>query len=109
MGMKRFYHGKTKHAFRSILCSLAIFLGLFSLFSYGLDSLSEKTRIEQKKSLENAIWRSITQCYAIEGRYPEDLAYLKDEYGLQYDSKLFFVDYQVIGANLMPDVTIIER
>lgn len=107
--MSRFYRGKKSHPLRNILCSLAVFLGLVSLFSYGLDSLSEKARAEQKKSLEQAIWRGITQCYAVEGRYPEDLAYLRKEYGLQYDSDTFFVDYQVPGANIMPDVTIIER
>ncbi len=34
---------------------------------------------------------------------------LKEEYGLQTDYEEFFVDYQVFGANLMPDVTVLER
>ena len=59
--------------------------------------------------LEKAIDRSITQCYALEGVYPDNLAYLEQEYGLTYNKEHFFVDYQYIGSNLRPDITIIER
>jgi hypothetical protein len=34
---------------------------------------------------------------------------LKENYGLTYDEDLFFVDYQTIGSNILPDVTIIEK
>ncbi len=53
--------------------------------------------------------RSITHCYAVEGTYPSSLEYLKENYGLTYDETVFFVDYQTIGSNILPDVTIIER
>ena len=65
--------------------------------------------IWQKESLESALIRNITYCYAVEGSYPESLDYLKEHYGLTYDEDRFFVDYQVIGANILPDVTIIEK
>ena len=29
--------------------------------------------------------------------------------GIRYDTDLFFVDYQIGGANLLPDITVIER
>ena len=48
-------------------------------------------------------------CYAIEGSYPESLQYLKDNYGLTYDEEKYFIDYQVLGSNILPDVTIIDR
>lgn len=105
----RFYRGKKRYPFVGIGLSFMLFLGIIGGFSRGLDALSGEAKNEQKASLENAVWRSITQCYAIEGRYPEDLAYLQKEYGLQFDSEEFLVDYQVTGANMMPDVTVIER
>ena len=51
------------------------------------------------------------QCeyYALEGRYPETLQDLKETCGIRYDTDLFFVDYQIGGANLLPDITVIER
>ena len=60
-------------------------------------------------TLERALTRSITQCYALEGTYPPDINYLTDHYGLTYDSDYYYIDYQYIGSNLRPDVTIIER
>lgn len=107
--MNRFYHGKKEHPMRSMLCSLLIFFGCAGLVTYGMDSMSSRSLAEQKQNLEDAVWRGVTQCYAVEGRYPEDLEYLQTEYGLQYDSDTFFVDYQVIGSNMLPDITIIER
>ena len=61
------------------------------------------------ETLEQAVSRGIVHCYAMEGAYPESLQYLKDHYGLIYDEDRFFVDYQVLGSNLIPDVTIIDR
>lgn len=107
--MKRFYYGRTQTGIRGAMVSLVIFFVVLLLFLAGLDGASEKAKREQKASLETSVWRSITQYYAIEGRYPESLEALKEEYGLQYDSEEFFVDYQVYGANLVPDVTILER
>ena len=46
---------------------------------------------------------------ALEGTYPPDINYLTDHYGLTYNSDYYYIDYQYIGSNLRPDVTIIER
>lgn len=107
--MKRFYHKKKEHNFRRLLFSVILFLAVSGCFYYGVNSVSSRTAKEQKKSLEEAIQRGITHCYAVEGHYPESLEYLKKEYGILYDNDKFFVDYQVTGANIMPDVTIIEK
>lgn len=75
----------------------------------GITRISNRTRQEQKNSLEHALWRGVTQYYALEGCYPETLQDLKDTCGIRYDTDLFFVDYQIGGANLLPDITVIER
>ena len=72
-------------------------------------SFSRSNLAHEKEILEKAINRSVTQCYALEGDYPASLTYLKDNYGLTYNEEHFFVDYQYIGGNLRPDITIIER
>lgn len=69
----------------------------------------QQAKQEQKNSLENALWRGVSQYYALEGRYPQSLQELKDTCGIQYDTDSFFVDYQIAGANLLPDITVIER
>lgn len=85
---------------------LVIVLVFFVTFA---DSFSQSNLEQEKQFLQNALNRNITQCYALEGTYPCNLAYLEEHYGLTYNKEHFFIDYQYIGSNLRPDVTIIER
>lgn len=85
---------------------LVIVLAAFTLFA---SSMSDSNTAREKEILQKAIDRSITQCYALEGVYPDNLTYLEEEYGLTYNKEHFFIDYQYIGSNLRPDITIIER
>lgn len=107
--MNRFVYQKQPRRITGTLFSVCLFLLIFFLFIEGVSSFSSDTKRRQKESLENAITRDITYCYAVEGSYPESLDYLKENYGLTYDEDLFFVDYRVSGSNILPDVTIIER
>ena len=106
--MKRFYH---QHSISWIkhLIAVGIFVLIFCAFAFGISGVSDKTSAEQTEALELAISRGIAHCYATEGRYPESLEYLLEEYGISYDADKYFVDYQVLGQNIFPDVTIIEK
>lgn len=105
----RFQYRKQSHISRNFILSAAIFLLVAVFFYQGILSVSEDTAKRQRESLENALSRSISYCYAMEGRYPESLDYLKENYGITYDESRFFVDYRITGSNLMPDVTILEK
>ena len=85
---------------------LVLVLTFFVLFT---NSFSRSNLEHEKTVLHNALERCITQCYALEGSYPFQLSYLEDHYGLTYNKEHFFIDYQYIGGNLRPDVTILER
>ena len=76
-------------------------------FVIGISSVDDTTYEKQMESLETALHRSISQCYAVEGVYPPNLEYIKTHYGLTYNEKLFYVDYQPIGSNLYPDTTVV--
>ncbi len=106
--MKRFCHQK-EHSWLKQTASVALFAAVFLLFLLGLDGIDRKTSAQRAESLRLSISRGIASCYAMEGAYPESLAYLKEHYGIRYDSDEFFVDYQVLGENIFPDVTIIEK
>ena len=84
--MVRFQNQKKSRKNRRVFLSICVFLVILLLFI-----------------------SSIVYCYATEGTYPESLEDLKAHYGLTYDEDLFFVDYQTVGANIYPDVTIIEK
>ncbi|WP_026516399.1 hypothetical protein [Butyrivibrio sp. MC2021] len=90
------------------ILSLFIFTIVAVLFFIAVDETGKVNVRKQQESLESALSRDIVQCYAIEGRYPPSLEYMEEHYGLVYDKEIFFVDYQPIGANLYPDVTVIS-
>jgi hypothetical protein len=91
------------------LFSFILLLGFIVFFISGVTSVDSTTTEEQAKSLETAVRRSIAQCYAVEGTYPPSLDYLKEHYGLIYDTESYYIDYTAIGSNIMPDVTILPR
>ena len=89
------------------LISILIFVSIAVLFFFAVDATGKSSISKQQESLENALSRDIVQCYAIEGRYPPNLEYLENHYGLTYDKTTFYVDYMPIASNLYPDVTVI--
>lgn len=107
--MNRFVYGKQPRRIPKPLLSVCIFVLILFFFFQAVSDLSGSTQRRQRESLENAIMRNIAFCYSVEGAYPESLDYLKENYGLIYDENLFFVDYQTRGANILPEVTILER
>ncbi len=56
-----------------------------------------------------AIRKAAVQCYALEGSYPPDIAYLKAHYGLQFDESRYAYRYEIFASNLMPEIEVHER
>ena len=88
---------------------LGITVLLIVAFALGTRLIAAGDVNRQEENLRRALENDITACYAMEGRYPDSLAYLKENYGLLYNDKLFYVDYQVTGSNIRPVVTVIRR
>lgn len=106
--MNRFSN-KKKHRLVSgkLLLSLLLFLVITVVCRYGISSVSASASQAQADSLKRAIVRSAVHCYSMEGAYPESLDYLKENYGITWDSSRYTVDYEILGSNLMPMITII--
>lgn len=93
----------------SYIYPLVAFVTLLALFLGGIQSVSDTSLAKQQESLETALTRSISQCYAVEGVYPPSLDYLVSHYGLTYDTEEFLVDYEYYGGNLLPEVTVLRK
>ncbi len=107
--MNRFVKSsEIRYRFHSFILPIIIFFLLIGLFLSGISGISESSDRETYKSLQTALNRSVVHCYAIEGRYPPSLRYLEEHYGITYDKNKYFVDYQPIASNMMPDITIIS-
>lgn len=109
--MKRFVRkaAGTRKSGTAVLITVICIAAAAALFLYAMNRVDSGSINKQEESLEEAVNRDITICYAEEGRYPASLEYIVDNYGLTYDSDMFTVKYQVRGANIRPYVTIIRN
>ena len=89
--------------FTALVCLIAV------LFSAAISGLEQGQRREDRKILEEALRRGAVACYAAEGFYPPDVAYLQAHYGLQYDEDRYSIHYERFASNLMPDITVLDR
>ena len=84
-------------------------LAVLLIFLSGLSNLRDGRSSEGRQQLEDAVRRAAVACYAAEGIYPPDLAYLEAHYGIQVDREHYTVVYEAFASNLMPDVTVLEN
>ena len=106
---------KTKVRKRSVedtlkghLLSIILFVVVFGLFLSGISSAEKSSASEGKKVLEQNIHKAVVSCYALEGAYPENLEYLKENYGLIIDETKYDVLYIAFASNIMPDISVNE-
>ena len=64
---------------------------------------------EGAKITAESLRRAAVQCYALEGRYPPDLSYLKEHYGVVPDEERYAVYYTLFASNLMPEIDVLIR
>jgi transcriptional regulator with XRE-family HTH domain len=88
--------------------SIALALAAALLFLGAVNRLEEGRRAEGVQQLETALRRTAVSCYASEGFYPPDVAYMQENYGLQYDEETYVIRYERPASNWMPDITVLK-
>ena len=91
------------------LLTLVVLAVILLSFSTAVSNLRLGGGEEGRLRLEESIRRAAVTCYAVEGIYPPDLAYLQEHYGIQVNEDRYYVFYEVFGSNMMPDITVLER
>ena len=103
------YTDKKRHFWQWVILSvLAVILVVILCGWFGLAS-DRTVSTESAAALKAAIQRCARQCYAVEGVYPTDIAYLEDHYGLQVNHTSFYISYDVYASNQPPDIRVIAR
>lgn len=98
---------KEKSLLPAFLIGIAVLLALVWL-AFGRNSgrdLSEESAL----AVREAVVRSARQCYVVEGAYPADLEYLEENYGLQVNTRDFYITYSAFASNLPPQVTVTPK
>ena len=68
--------------------------------------LDEKMQAQERALLLDQVRNAAIGCYASEGRYPQDLDYLVEHYGLIYDEERYSILYDAFASNIMPDIAV---
>lgn len=79
------------------------------IFNTSLVRLEAGQAEQGRQQLEQSLRRAAVACYAAEGAYPADLAYLEQHYGVQIDTGRYTVYYDIFAGNIMPDITVLEK
>lgn len=87
---------------------ILIFLAVVIILVFAVADVSRTSSQESLTVAENSIRRAVITCYAEEGRYPESIEYLKENYGL-YVSDDYTVLYTLFADNIMPNITVIRK
>ena len=88
---------------------LAVLVLAFAFFFNGLSNVTGEVSEQGRTKLENAVRRAAVACYAAEGAYPPDVAYMVEHYGLTVDESRYIVHYEIFAENLMPDITVLDN
>jgi hypothetical protein len=86
------------------LLPLGLLAAAVLLFSLSMGRLDAHTEQESLRRSQAALSRAVAACYAIEGRYPPGLGYLRTHYGLLIDEQRYIVHYVYLADNLPPEM-----
>lgn len=90
----------------SLLWGIVVFAVLLVMVVASVGNLSQTARQQGVDALHDALQRAAVLCYATEGFYPPNLAYIQDNYGVQIDRGRYIVGYDVFAPNVMPAITV---
>lgn len=94
---------------KSTLGAVFVFVILLVCLVLGFNNLNTAQDDEDFKRVEENLTYSIIACYSIEGSYPEDLDYLKNNYGLYFNEDLYQIHFRYLGDNLMPEYKVFKK
>jgi hypothetical protein len=100
--MARVFREKKSYGTLKGLLFIAAVVAVIVLILVMTSSVDDSRRNENIKIDKEAIVRATVQCYSIEGRYPSNIEYLEENYGLTLDRSKYIYHYNSIGENMMP-------
>ena len=93
----------------SVIRTLVIFLAVVFFFSFALSRLEAGQQVQGRLLLEDTLRKTAVACYASQGFYPPNVAYMQEHYALQWDPEKYIIHYEIFASNLMPDITVLDR
>lgn len=93
---------------KNVLKILLVILILIATI-YAFNSTSSYSSKEDLQRISETINQLSLKCYSIEGKYPQDINYLKENYGLLLNDEDYQVIYYYEGDNLPPQIEVFKK
>ncbi|MCM1299716.1 MAG: hypothetical protein NC203_08840 [Firmicutes bacterium] len=87
---------------------IIVFIAIITIAAIAINNVEKSTEKESLSITENSIRRAVITCYAQEGRYPESIEYLAENYDLHVSDD-FDVYYNIFAENIMPDIRVVRK
>ena len=94
----------TRKEIAIVLLMVLLLGGVYMIIS----RLSSTQSSAQTQFVQDAVRNAALTCYAVEGAYPEDVEYLRQNYGLAYDQDRYMVSYDASMGNMVPVIYVTE-
>jgi hypothetical protein len=108
MGKVHLFTFKKKKSGIGLFFKLLLAGVVVAAFFMGFSSVPETAEAESLAMANRAIHSALVTCYAVEGRYPQFISYLEENYGLYIDRNKYFVTYEADAWNMMPNYNVIQ-
>lgn len=92
-----------------ILFPVMVFVAVILVLVAGGVYFDYMSNMQNIDLLRQSARKAVVQCYSIEGEYPQDVEYLEENYGLEYNHEKYFIDYDLFASNVMPNVDVFEK
>lgn len=100
---------KRRSGYLEIVLVVIFFAVIIIWFSVGFANISSSTSKENLNEATQSVKKAVTLCYSIEGSFPPNIQYLKDNYNLVINEDKYIVHYNVFASNVMPEVVLFSR
>ena len=91
------------------IAAILVFVALIIAFVFLINNISGKGSSREIEIVRDAVKNATLTCYAVEGMYPDDLAYLREHYNLSYNEDRYIVYYEPLASNVIPSIKVVER
>ncbi|MGN1008847.1 MAG: hypothetical protein ACI4PV_07855 [Butyricicoccus sp.] len=79
---------------------------ILALFCLGVWQIDDWMAAEGRRALEHELEQAAEHCYAAEGRYPPDLDYIEEHYGVRTGNRRYTVEYRRVAPDRAPEIIV---
>ena len=94
---------------RDAVTAVVLSAAAVAIVAVSITESNNNRKSENLNIVESGVRRAATECYAVEGFYPDSLQYLIDNYNLHIDENECIVHYSPVSSNIMPEIRVIAK